>query len=63
MKTKIQLLTIIFITTFTVSVFSQTPFSDGFETGDFSKWDNNVGGTISSAYHHSGNYSDGSQSR
>ncbi|MBZ0203588.1 MAG: T9SS type A sorting domain-containing protein [Ignavibacteria bacterium] len=42
---------------FAGTVFSQSSFYDGFETGDFSKWDNNVGATISTAFKHSGNYS------
>ena len=38
-------------------LYSQSSFYDGFETADFSKWDGNVGATISNVYKHSGNYS------
>ena len=38
-------------------LYSQSSFYDGFETGDFSKWDDNIGATISNVYKHSGNYS------
>ncbi|MFA5405244.1 MAG: T9SS type A sorting domain-containing protein [Ignavibacteria bacterium] len=55
MKTLIYFFLILFLNT--TCTFPQTTFSDGFETGDFSKWDNNVGATISNAYHHTGNYS------
>jgi hypothetical protein len=55
MRTLIYFFFIIFLNT--TCTFSQTTFYDGFETGDFSKWDNNVGATISSAFKHTGNYS------
>ena len=55
MKKILFLVTLLFISQ--GLLFSQSTFYDGFETGDFSKWDDNVGATISNVYKHSGNYS------
>lgn len=49
--------TILFLVFSSSFLKAQTSFSDGFETGDFSNWNDNVGVVISNAYHHSGNYS------
>lgn len=48
---------LVFLTLINFSYSQDSSFYDGFETGDFSKWNDHVGAVISNTYKHSGNYS------